>query len=102
MWLLYAQFEIRQKNLPFARRALVSKESRCINKFYEKEIKVLVFISFTVPVSNRNMLLNTDMLEHTCSVKEDWVRMRKLLYFKIRKFIPNSYQIFPHAGKICF
>lgn len=24
MWLLYAQFEIRQKNLPLARRALVS------------------------------------------------------------------------------
>lgn len=39
MWLLYAQFEIRQKNLPFARKALVSKGREkellfsCLNRY---------------------------------------------------------------------
>lgn len=58
MWLLYAQFEIRQKNLPFARRALVSKErSICIIKFYEKEIKVLVLRSYIIPTKKATDVL---------------------------------------------
>lgn len=38
MWLYYAQFEIRQKNLPFARRALVSKGAACLTKSQEKVV----------------------------------------------------------------
>jgi hypothetical protein len=32
MWLLYAQFEIRQKNLKAARQALVSREQTFITQ----------------------------------------------------------------------
>ncbi|XDB56363.1 hypothetical protein AB1E18_009831 [Capra hircus] len=41
MWLLYAQFEIRQKNLPFARRALGTSIGKCPkNKLFKGYIEL--------------------------------------------------------------
>uniref|UniRef100_A0A8C0GMA7 Crooked neck pre-mRNA splicing factor 1 n=1 Tax=Chelonoidis abingdonii TaxID=106734 RepID=A0A8C0GMA7_CHEAB len=75
MWLLYAQFEIRQKNLPFARRALGTSIGKCPkNKLFKGYIE----LELQLREFDRCRKLYEKFLEFTPENCTSWIKFAEL------------------------
>uniref|UniRef100_F6WF39 Crooked neck pre-mRNA splicing factor 1 n=1 Tax=Monodelphis domestica TaxID=13616 RepID=F6WF39_MONDO len=75
IWLLYAQFEIRQKNLPFARRALGTSIGKCPKN---KLFKVYIELELQLREFDRCRKLYEKFLEFAPENCTSWIKFAEL------------------------
>ncbi|XP_027718185.1 crooked neck-like protein 1 [Vombatus ursinus] len=75
VWLLYAQFEIRQKNLPFARRALGTSIGKCPKN---KLFRVYIELELQLREFDRCRKLYEKLLEYAPENCTSWIKFAEL------------------------